>query len=82
MKATTCLFVARTMQALELLADGPRSMTEIADALMITPRTARRMLSRLVDEGYVAHRPHARPAYTLAPRFVTLAHRAIQRVSS
>jgi DNA-binding IclR family transcriptional regulator len=66
MNATACLFIARTMHALELLADAPRSTAEIADALMIQPRTARRMLSRLVDEGYVDHRPHARPAYTLA----------------
>jgi DNA-binding IclR family transcriptional regulator len=75
--ATEGYFVTRTVGALELLADAPRSTREIAESLAIHPRTARRMLARLVDEGYVNPPPAPRTGYSLAPRFSTLAARAL-----
>ena len=54
MSAIEAYFVTRTVRALELLAEAPRSTTQLADALLIHPRTARRMLARLVDTGTFA----------------------------
>ena len=45
--------VARTLRAMELLATQPRSAPELADALGVHVRTARRVLTRLESEGYV-----------------------------
>jgi DNA-binding IclR family transcriptional regulator len=72
-------FVRRTLGVLELLADAPRSTTEVADALAIHQRTARRMLNRLVHDGYATRRAGNRPVYTLAPRFSELARRALRQ---
>jgi DNA-binding IclR family transcriptional regulator len=44
--------VARTLQALEILAARPVTATELSDVLKIHPRTARRILQRLVLDGY------------------------------
>jgi len=49
--------VTRTMRALELLAIAPRSAPELAGGLGIHPRTARRILNRLQNDGYVEARP-------------------------
>jgi DNA-binding IclR family transcriptional regulator len=80
--ATEGYFVVRTVGALELLADAPRTTSEIADSLAIHPRTARRMLARLVDEGYVDPPPRPTFGYTLAPRFARLAARALLQQST
>jgi DNA-binding IclR family transcriptional regulator len=70
-------FVTRTVRTLELLAAGPRSVAQIADSLAINERTARRMLYRLQDEAYVARvYGHGSP-FSLAPRFSSLAARAL-----
>jgi IclR family transcriptional regulator, KDG regulon repressor len=70
--------VARTLRALELLALGPHSALEAADALMIHPRTARRLLDRLVDEGYL-RRTHDPPRrYTSTLRLVAVAGQVVQ----
>ncbi|HEY6886345.1 MAG TPA: helix-turn-helix domain-containing protein [Solirubrobacter sp.] len=75
--ATEYYCVARTLAALEHLADAPSTVTETADALAIHSRTARRILNRLVQDGYADLTPGARPLYTLTPRFSSLAVRAL-----
>ncbi len=57
MSAPEAWHVTRTMRALELLAIAPRSAPELAGGLGIHPRTARRILNRLKDDGYVEPRP-------------------------
>ena len=75
--ATEYFHVTRTLAALDHLADAPRTATQIADALAIHPRTARRLLNRLVHDGWADLTPGARPRYALAPRFSSLAVRAL-----
>jgi IclR family KDG regulon transcriptional repressor len=48
----TAQHVRRTLRALELLADGPQTQADVARELAVHRRTARRLLARLVDEGY------------------------------
>lgn len=48
----TAQHVRRTLRALELLADGPQTQADLARELVVHRRTARRLLGRLVDEGY------------------------------
>ncbi len=48
----TAQHVRRTLRALELLSDGPQTQADVARELEIHRRTARRLLARLVDEGY------------------------------
>ena len=73
MSQTHAYFVARTVRALELLAFGPMSAPELADALQIDVRTARPMLARLVDEEYVTRVDGPRRRYSLTPRLVAIA---------
>lgn len=73
MSATDAWHVTRTMRALEVLALGPQSVVEVADALQIHPRTARRMLNRLVHEGYAMRGPEPRRKYLATLRIVALA---------
>jgi DNA-binding IclR family transcriptional regulator len=48
----TAQHVRRTLRALELLAEGPQTQADVARELAVHRRTARRLLARLVDEGY------------------------------
>jgi IclR family KDG regulon transcriptional repressor len=48
----TAQHVRRTLRALELLAGGPQTQADVARELAVHRRTARRLLARLVDEGY------------------------------
>jgi IclR family KDG regulon transcriptional repressor len=73
MSETHAYFVARTVRALEVLAFGPMSAPELADALQIDVRTARTMLARLVDEEYVTRVDSPRRRYSLTPRLVAIA---------
>lgn len=70
---------ARTMQALELLAFRPLSAPELATALGAHPRTARRLLGRLEQEGYVTRSHDARRRYSPTLRVVALASQVIAR---
>jgi len=70
--------VARTLRALETLAMGPHSAIEVADALLIHPRTARRLLDRLVAEGYVRRSPDPPRKYTSTLRLVAVAGQVVQ----
>jgi len=67
------LYVARTMQVLELLAFQPLSAPQVAATLQIHPRTARRVLVRLHDEGYLTRSNDARRRYAPTLRVVALA---------
>jgi DNA-binding IclR family transcriptional regulator len=71
-------FVSRTMQALEALALHPQSAPQLAETLQIHPRTARRMLNRLADEGYVTRSDDARRRYSLTMRVVALAGQVVE----
>jgi DNA-binding IclR family transcriptional regulator len=76
--ATEAYFVTRTLGVLELLATGPRTAVRLADELEIHPRTVRRILARLVHDGYATRTHGARPLYSLTPRFALLAGRALR----
>jgi DNA-binding IclR family transcriptional regulator len=71
--APEALYVARTMQVLELLAFQPLSAPQVAATLQIHPRTARRLLVRLHEEGYVTRSDDARRLYAPSMRVVALA---------
>lgn len=73
MSATGAYFVTRTVRALELLAFGPLSAPQLAAAMQINDRTARRMLSRLADEEYVTRLDEPRRRYALTMRVVAVA---------
>jgi DNA-binding IclR family transcriptional regulator len=65
--------VARTMRVLELLAYTPLSAPRIAEALGAHPRTARRVLSQLVEEEYLVCGDDHRRLYQPTMRMVALA---------
>jgi DNA-binding IclR family transcriptional regulator len=73
------LFVARTMQALELLALHPLSAPQVADALHVHPRTARRLLSRLAEDGWLTCSDDTRRVYAPTLRVVALAGHVLDR---
>lgn len=79
MRLPESLFAARTMQALELLALHPMSAPQVAEALQVHPRTARRLLARLTEEGWLSHSEDVRRVYTPTMRVVALAGHVLQR---
>jgi len=64
---------------MELLAVRPRSAPELADALGVHVRTARRVLKRLDSEGYVMLTDDRRRRYRPTMRVVALAGQVVQR---
>ena len=79
MKPTEAFFASRAMQALEVLAFGPSTATQVAAALQVHPRTARRLLNRMVHDGWLTRRDGARPTYTPTLRIVALAAQLAHR---
>jgi DNA-binding IclR family transcriptional regulator len=74
---------ARALGALELLAFAPRTAPEVAAALAIHPRTARRLLGKLGDEQYATRLPadgRRGYRYRLTPRLLALAAQAATRL--
>ena len=69
--------VMRTVHALERLAFRPLSAPELAAALQIHQRTARRLLRRLEAEDYAALAPGPRRRYHLTRRLAALGRQAI-----
>jgi IclR family acetate operon transcriptional repressor len=67
----------RTVQALERLAFSPLSAPELATALQIHPRTARRLLQRLELEDYATPTAGQRRRYHLTRRLAALGRQAI-----
>ena len=70
--------IVRTLRALEFLSQRPWEESELAKALLVHPRTVRRLLERLVAEGYAAQTSADRE-YTATLRLVTLAGRILER---
>jgi DNA-binding IclR family transcriptional regulator len=79
MSAPEAWHVTRTLRAMELLAVRPRSAPELADALGVHVRTARRVLKRLESEGYVALTDDRRRRYRPTMRVVALAGQVVER---
>lgn len=79
MSAPEAWHVTRTMRSLELLAVKPRSATEVAHALGVHPRTARRLLNRLVIEGYVTRTGTQRRLFAMTLKLVSVAGHALER---
>jgi len=65
--------VGRTLQAIELLSFQPASAPQLAGALRIHPRTARRLLNRLVADGWLTRSPGRERTYAPTMRIVALA---------
>lgn len=70
--------VWRTMRLIELLAFAPLSAPQLAEALYAQPRTVRRVLGRLVEEGYVTLRDERRRVYEPTMRLVALAGQIVE----
>lgn len=68
-----------TARALERLATTPMSAPELADDLDISPRTARRILRRLMIEGYVTPCVDGRRRYRATLRLAILGRHAIEQ---
>jgi IclR family acetate operon transcriptional repressor len=77
--ATEAFFASRAMQALEILAFGPATVTQVANELQVHSRTARRLLNRMVHDGWLIRRDGPRPTYTPTMRIVALAAQLAQR---
>jgi DNA-binding IclR family transcriptional regulator len=69
----------RTARALERLAFSPLSAPELAIALQVHPRTARRLLQRLELEDYATLTSDPRRRYHLTRRLAALGRQAIAR---
>jgi len=78
-KGSEAFFASRSMQALEVLAFGPSTATQLAAELQVHPRTARRLLNRMVHDGWVVRRDGPRPTYTPTMRIVALAAQLAHR---
>ncbi|MGH2802830.1 MAG: IclR family transcriptional regulator [Thermoleophilaceae bacterium] len=78
MSAPECWFVVRTLRALELLAVRPRSAPKLADELGVHARTARRILKRLAEQGYVERNDEER-TYAPTMKVVALAGQVVER---
>jgi IclR family acetate operon transcriptional repressor len=66
------------MRVLELLAFAPLSAPQIAAALHAQPRTVRRVLNRLVEDGYVTFHDERRRVYEPTMRLVALAGQIVE----
>jgi DNA-binding IclR family transcriptional regulator len=62
-----------------VLAFAPRSAPQVAAALQVHPRTARRLLNRLVYDGWLRRTEGARPMYAPTMRVVALAAQLTER---
>jgi IclR family transcriptional regulator, KDG regulon repressor len=69
----------RTMRALELLAQEPRTQAQLAALLGVHAQTARRMLARLESLGYV-RAPDAERRYGLTLKLAAVGAHAAQHV--
>jgi DNA-binding IclR family transcriptional regulator len=79
MRLPEAWFVTRTVRALEVLAFQPQSAPQVAEALQVHPRTARRLLNRLMEEGYLTRTQDARRLYSPTMRIVALAGQVVER---
>jgi IclR family acetate operon transcriptional repressor len=79
MEDATAQHVRRTLRALELLATGPQTQADVARDLAVHRRTARRLLARIVEEGYAAPAQSGRHvAYRATSRLAVLGRQAAE----
>jgi DNA-binding IclR family transcriptional regulator len=71
--------VSRTLQAMEVLAFRASTAPEVAGALRINPRTARRLLNRLVADGWLTRTEGRGEPYSPTLRLVALAAHVARR---
>jgi DNA-binding IclR family transcriptional regulator len=71
--------VSRLLRVLEALATGPTSAARLAAQLDAHPRTVRRLLQRLAEEGYAEPVPDDRGSYVATIKVVELAGRVLER---
>jgi DNA-binding IclR family transcriptional regulator len=77
----TAQHVRRTLHALELLAEGPQSQADLARRLAVHRRTVRRLIARLVEEGYAEGVPRGRHVvYVATPRLAVLGRRVAEQL--
>jgi DNA-binding IclR family transcriptional regulator len=75
----TAQHVRRTLRTLELLAEGPQTQADLARELIVHRRTARRLLARLVHEGYAEASDRGRHvAYRATSRLAVLGRQVAQ----
>jgi DNA-binding IclR family transcriptional regulator len=79
MAAAESAHVIRTLRALETLAVGPTTAARLAESLQAHPRTLRRLLTSLVDEGYAMPVPDQRGSYVATLKLVALAGHVLER---
>jgi DNA-binding IclR family transcriptional regulator len=84
---TEAYCVSRTLQVLELLTFNDLSGPQVAAALQIHPRTARRMLLRLAADGYIEQTFDSRRRYRATLRLAALgcqviAHAELARIAA
>jgi DNA-binding IclR family transcriptional regulator len=80
-------YACRTLQALELLTFNDLSCPQVAAALQVHPRTARRLLYRLAADGYIEQTLDSRRRYSATLRLAALgsqviAHAQLPRVAA
>lgn len=71
--------VVRTLRVLEALAQGPTTASRLAAELDAHPRTIRRLLARLVEDGYAAPAAGGRGEYVATLKLVALAGHVLER---
>ena len=74
-------FATRTLHAIEVLVFRPSSARQVASELRIDARTARRLLNRLVDDGWATRIEGRERIYVPTLRIVALAAHLIERAS-
>jgi DNA-binding IclR family transcriptional regulator len=84
---TEAYYASRTLQALELLTFNDLSCPQLAAALEVHPRTARRMLVRLAADGYIEQTFDSRRRYRATLRLAALgchviAHAELPRIAA
>lgn len=79
--AAEAFSVSRTMQAMEVLAFQSASAPQVAGALKVHPRTARRLLNRLVADGWLTRTEGRRRTYAPTMRIVAMAAHFAERAS-
>jgi DNA-binding IclR family transcriptional regulator len=84
---TEAYYASRTLQALELLTFNDLSCPQVAAALQIHARTARRLLLRLAADGYIEQTFDSRRRYRATLRLAALgcqviAHAELPRVAA
>jgi IclR family KDG regulon transcriptional repressor len=74
MSQSPAQFATRTLRAIEVLAFNRSTASEVADALLVHPRAARRLLSQLQRDGWLSYtRGPEERVYAPTLRFVALA---------